>query len=176
MFEESSIDHGPFIVGNRYIRPVIKIENVGHFAYIHGHDGDIADSPFHYHLDARFISDLEYRKILGTTPDLIIGVRSKETKIMSVTCYRKFIPPLQTIFDEKQHEAYQKLENLCKNRICQGDFCPHQGTDLTSVEPIEVDGKIIRVCPSHGLQWEKTGSMLPRKNPLNLISIKIKMT
>jgi hypothetical protein len=40
-------------------------------------------------------------------------------------------------------------------------ICPHQGFDLTTIDPVERNGKMVRICPGHSLAWcEKTGEQI----------------
>lgn len=162
-----AIDNGPFIVGQSYKRPVVQITHKGaifFLAILHKHKGDFSDE-WHYHVDARFISDASYA-LLGMGADMIFGVDSeKPCMVMSLTCVRDSIPPIAKVLCDQSRDNYWKLEKKCENRTCTKDICPHQGVDLSSVKPnLSADGIMVKTCPCHGLQWDvATGKMVHRK-------------
>lgn len=171
-------DLGPFVVGQTYRRPVVKCrykddgangikactnENCHKIGYaiLHLHQGDVS-STWHYHLDVRFLTD-EILAGYETQADQIFGRPYKCSKIEigEVQCVRATFP---TIAKLTNLESYRIIEEKCKNRVCTNDICPHQAVDLSQVIPnFSEDGKFVKTCPCHGLQWDVlTGKMVPR--------------
>ena len=64
-------------------------------------------------------------------------------------------------------EGRKRFEERYK--LCTVDLdkprCPHQGFDLSVVEPRLINGRLVRVCPGHVLGWcDQTGKLVPRHN------------
>lgn len=55
------------------------------------------------------------------------------------------------------------LEDRTKGRCSRFGICAHRGTPLSNLPVTKLQGRAVRVCPSHGLAWDvETGQLVKR--------------
>lgn len=159
-----------------------------------GASPDIVDR-YHMHVDMRFITGIEMGKMgftelsqgaVAIGPDKgwkVGGLPTKNRTIYLTTrlparpigahitvtsrwetrrCLRQW-----TNVTPDNSEGRKRFEERYK--LCTVDLekprCPHQGFDLSVVEPRLINGRLVRVCPGHVLGWcAQTGKLVPRHN------------
>lgn len=147
-----------YIVGQTYEVPTIELGgNV--FVVLHEHIGDITGRA-HQHVDLRFLSDYEL-DCLGWERDEIFACSPQPTIMRNMICQSEYIPIKH--FQEHHRSGFMQLQQIHQSKTMNCGVCPHQGCDLTGLEPVKVQGQNALVCPCHGLTWSiKTGKMLKR--------------
>lgn len=115
----------------------------------------------HIHIDFRFISNKELRR-LNVNDSLFGRVVSK--KFVEFECWEvrrcnRLMPkfPKQTL---GHHLIWMpELEKTFRDKQIACGRCPHQGIDLRL---INCDRSLYKVCPGHGLKWNKQGQLVPQ--------------
>lgn len=112
-------------------------------------------APEHYHVDHRFCTDAQIRRLKGAFPihslesvritSKVMCVEGKEheVKVRRIRCRRKQIYFPQCTITEKLKAGFQDC--ALKN----AGVCPHKGFPM---EPLAEDERFA-VCPGHGLVW-----------------------
>ena len=141
----------------------------------------IGFTPIHLHIDWRFLDDQQREKVLAfgdTAPnDIVISYVYPEDRLEPISLGAALadgVPPAESFLKEMTQTyrspfpAYPKeppywlpaLSKAYRNaRLGENRICPHQGTDLSGMEP---DEQGIITCPLHGLLWiAKTGAAAP---------------
>lgn len=109
----------------------------------------------HVHIDFRFVSRSEFRR-LNHRGSVFAKVVSKKFVVSESweirTCYRK-MPKFPTVnWTRELEKEYKSRELICGK-------CPHKGMNLSSVGK---DRSGMKICPGHGLRWDKQGKLAPR--------------
>ncbi|MEO0538539.1 MAG: Rieske 2Fe-2S domain-containing protein [Cyanobacteria bacterium P01_A01_bin.123] len=120
-------------------------------------------SHLHYHVDYRFLDDIEMLDVGGFTlmpdaptwPIITLDIKGDiHTKYEEKVCYRE-LPPRGL-----RNGGVETLEEIYKGHRMECFKCPHQQFNLAQF-PVDSDGGII--CPMHGLKWHaQTGELVRR--------------
>lgn len=161
ILEVSDVD-GPLEVGEKYRVECVKLPVGNRLFWIPilcEHVGDIGGT-FHYHIDVRFTTDF-ILQLIDLKPNEVMGVaRQRRTQSFIKVCLRQF-EPITLLRESAQKSSYNTLQDMVKDRRMDLNClkCPHQGVDLRQV-PV-TNG--VRVCPAHGLTWDKEGNFVKRE-------------
>lgn len=165
----------PPVIGQTYLVPVIMIsgENFWDDEIVipvlgdYHNDADIIGlSEDHFHVDWRFVDSLTFRR---------------ENRLANVSIF-KHVWPEKLVLEEDwkplvcrrkmpkffygQERSLSKfwmpdLERAYKDKKVECGRCPHRGVNLAAMNG---DRKGNKICPGHGLQWDKNGNLVPRTN------------
>ena len=134
------------------------------------------DNVPHYHIDWRFIPDNLYPPLVKMLVEVFgqyeAGWNAETHRNMQlavvlpasvmVGCPQRW--PLPVFRQQLRWEAYPDwlplLEQAYKDKRACDNVCPHRGISLTGA-PADQNG--VRVCPGHGLAWDRDGCLVQRK-------------
>jgi hypothetical protein len=125
---------------------------------------------YHFHTDFRFMT-LEEIDCMSSQSSSLIKFEGRSLRADDVED-RDFYIQLTwfpRIYARKWggliHPSLALEEKFSRCRLPPGaKICPHQGFDLTTIEPVEIDGKMRIICPGHSLNWDAdTGKHVPQK-------------
>jgi len=108
----------------------------------------------HIHIDYRFC-DMEEMLNFGRRSAIIIDKKMPDLYTEYRTYWRKWH------FTENADASLIEKYRDCK---LTNHRCPHQGLDLSTIDPVMVEGRRQIVCPGHLLKWcADSGKMLVPK-------------
>jgi hypothetical protein len=134
------------------------------------------DNMLHLHLDWRFIPENLYAPVVkmfvefygqSASPELLFDPSTKNLQLACVIPGSAVVStqrwPLPCFRQQLRWETYPdwmpNLEAAYKDKKVCDNVCPHRGISLTGA-PEDENGN--RVCPGHGLMWNKEGCLVPR--------------
>lgn len=163
---------GPLKVGRRYWVECVCTGGfyIPLFGPVHSdgpETGALPDQVYrrHIHFDMRFVTDKELERMKIWSWQLIVyNLNVTETHPCTRWEARKCLRQWDNMSPPDSPERKQFEKNYSK---CQIDLanpvCPHQKFDLKTIEPREINGHKVIICPGHLLGWcAKTGNLVPR--------------
>lgn len=125
---------------------------------------------YHYHYDYRFLTVDEITVGINTQTSTLLLDPNGNAVTEEMVKDQDMLFPLEwrlRVYARKwgglQHPRIPLEEKYVHCRLS-NKICPHQGFDLTNIDPVEIDGKLRIICPGHSLNWDaETGKHLPQK-------------
>lgn len=113
---------------------------------------------YHFHTDYRFFTVTELNRFDRQGSILIYyrnqGITEETARTQNITVVLTWqIRPYSRKWGG-HYPVAKPLRQKFQDCSLKCNRCPHQGFDLTNIEPTEVDGKKIIICPGHSLAWD----------------------
>lgn len=163
----------PYVVGKFYRVPCVRgywsiwDDNWPVFGAKHEDFELLGFKPHHYHLDARFLSDRQWRRVVGRFGDFYaLFSRPLQDVDDSIGTGQTLTPPttrrLKCRRQWPEHpmargtpafasRIWSKLRSAYADAtLLHGRICPHRGAPLSTI-PVDSEGCV--TCPVHGLRW-----------------------
>lgn len=123
----------------------------------------------HLHVDWRFIPPAVYEDTLMAASEAFGGVdpHTPNLDLASVILESGIVgKQRRAMICHRPHSRWAvgpewlpRLEQAYKDKRVVNNACPHRGVSLVGA-PEDSDGN--RICPGHGLAWDKSGALVPR--------------